>query len=165
MKIELSRDWTEFLSALISHRVRFVIVGGHAVAGHGEPRLTEDLDVFVERSAANARKLRQALIEFGFGNVAPTSTELARPRKVFMLGRKPWRIDILTSIDGVSFEQAWKTRVKAEFVVAPLYVIGRNMLMKNKRAAGREKDLADVAMLELHGPKPTPPKRRAKRRR
>ena len=60
MKIELSRDWTEFLSALISRRVRFVIVGGHAVAGHGEPRLTEDLDVFVERSPANARKLRQA---------------------------------------------------------------------------------------------------------
>ena len=67
MKIELNRDWTEFLSALISRRVRFVIVGGHAVAGHGEPRLTEDLDVFVERSPANARKIRQALVDFGFG--------------------------------------------------------------------------------------------------
>jgi len=152
VKIELSRDWTEFLSALISHRVRFVIVGGHAVAGHGEPRLTEDLDVFVERSPTNARRIRDVLVSFGFGNVAPTPTELARPHKVFMLGRKPWRIDILTSIDGVSFEQAWKTRVKAEFAVAPLYVIGRAMLVKNKRAAGRDKDLADVAMLELHAP-------------
>lgn len=161
MKIELSRDWTEFLSALISHHVRFVIVGGHAVAGHGEPRLTEDLDVFVERSPANARRVREALVSFGFGNVAPTPTELARPHKVFMLGRKPWRIDILTSIDGVSFEQAWKSRVKAEFVVAPLYVIGRSMLVKNKRAAGRDKDLADVALLELHAPRAKKPKRSA----
>ncbi|MEO8549905.1 MAG: hypothetical protein ABI678_08020 [Kofleriaceae bacterium] len=160
MKIELSRDWTEFLSALISHRVRFVIVGGHAVAGHGEPRLTEDLDVFVERSPANARRIRETLVSFGFGDVAPTLAELARPHKVFMLGRKPWRIDILTSIDGVSFEQAWKTRVKAEFAVAPLYVIGRSMLVKNKRAAGREKDLADVAMLALHSPPARKPKRR-----
>ena len=71
MKIELSRDWTEFLSALISHRVRFVLVGGHAVSGHAEPRLTEDLDVFVERTPTNARRLRQALVDFGFGKVAP----------------------------------------------------------------------------------------------
>lgn len=165
MKIELNRDWTEFLSALISRRVRFVIVGGHAVAGHGEPRLTEDLDVFVERSPANAKKIRLALVDFGFGNVAPTEAELARPHKVFMLDHKPWRIDILTSIDGVSFEQAWKSRVKADFVVAPLHVIGRAMLIKNKRAAGRENDLADVAMLERHAPKATEPPRRPKRRR
>ncbi|HEY4055986.1 MAG TPA: nucleotidyl transferase AbiEii/AbiGii toxin family protein [Kofleriaceae bacterium] len=142
------------MSALISHRVRFVLVGGHAVAGHGEPRLTEDLDVFVERSPANARKLRRALIAFGFDAVAPSVVELARPRKIFMLGHKPWRIDILTSIDGVSFAQAWKSRVEAEFKVGPLYVIGRSMLVKNKRAAGRDKDLADVALLELHGRRP-----------
>jgi len=165
VKIELNRDWTEFLSALISRRVRFVIVGGHAVAGHGEPRLTEDLDVFVERSPANAKKIRLALVDFGFGNVAPTEAELARPHKVFMLGHKPWRIDILTSIDGVSFEQAWKSRVKADFVVTPLHVIGRAMLIKNKRAAGRENDLADVAMLERHAPKATKRPRRTKRRR
>lgn len=153
MKIELNRDWTEFLSALISRRVRFVLVGGHAVAGHGEPRLTEDLDVFVERSPANARKLRQALVDFGFGGVAPTTHELARPHKVFMLGHKPWRIDILTSIDGVSFAQAWKSRIEAEFVTAPLYVIGRTMLIKNKRAAGRDQDRADVTALERHTPR------------
>ncbi|MBV8756111.1 MAG: hypothetical protein JO257_02475 [Deltaproteobacteria bacterium] len=152
MKIELSRDWTEFLTALISHRVRFVIVGGHAVAGHGEPRLTEDLDVFVERSPANARRLHQALVSFGFAAVVPPAAEFARPHKVFMLGAKPWRIDILTSIDGVSFAQAWKSRVEAAFTVAPLYVIGRAMLVKNKRAAGRDKDVADVALLEAHAP-------------
>jgi hypothetical protein len=163
VKIELNRDWTEFLSALISRRVRFVLVGGHAVAGHGEPRLTEDLDVFVERSLANARRIRQALVDFGFHKGAPTPAELARPHKVFMLGRKPWRIDILTTIDGVTFAEAWKSRVEAEFVVAPLYVIGRDMLVKNKRAAGREKDLADVALLEMHA-RPATRSRATKRR-
>jgi hypothetical protein len=162
VKIELSHDWSEFLSALISRRVQFVLVGGHAVAGHAEPRLTEDLDVFVARTLANARRLRQALVDFGFGNVVPTVGELSRPHKVFMLGSKPWRIDILTSIDGVSFAQAWKSRVEAEFIAAPLYVIGRAMLIKNKRAAGRAKDLADVALLRLHE---SPPAKRARRTR
>ena len=70
--------------------------------------MTEDLDVFVDRDLANARRLREALVAFGFGAVAPQPEELARPHKVFMLGRKPWRIDILTSIDGVTFKQAWR---------------------------------------------------------
>jgi pimeloyl-ACP methyl ester carboxylesterase len=83
--------------------VRFVLAGGHAVAGHGEPRLTEDLDVFVEPTAADARRLRDALVDFGFGGVAPAVNELAVSDKIFMLGRKPWRIDIRTDIDGVSF--------------------------------------------------------------
>jgi hypothetical protein len=148
VKIELNRDWTEFLSALIAHRVRFVLVGGHAVAGHGQPRLTEDLDVFVEPTVANARQLRAALVAFGFGAVAPSVQELARRDRVFMLGRKPWRIDVLTGIDGVSFREAWAGRVEADFVARPLFVIGRAALLKNKRAAGRTKDLLDVALLE-----------------
>lgn len=153
MKIELNRDWTEFLCALIARRVRFLVIGGHAVAGHGEPRLTEDLDVFVDRAAENAKRLREALVDFGFGGVAPKPEELSRSHKVFMLGRKPWRIDILTSIDGVSFQEAWVSRVAAQFVATPLYVIGREMLIKNKRAAARDKDLRDVALLEAHAPR------------
>ncbi len=144
MKIQLSRDWTEFLSALISLRMRFVLVGGHAVAGHGEPRLAEDLDTFVGRSLANAKKLRQALSDFGFGHVAPTAAELARPHKL-----------ILTSIDGVTFEQAWKSRVKVEFKVE-LYVIGRDMLIKHKRAAGATKT-------EQTSPLKEPPRRNTRR--
>lgn len=103
MKIQLSRGWTEFLSALIAHRVRFVLLGGHAVAGHGEPRLTEDLEVFVEPSIQKAARLRSALVDFGFGALAPSEQDLAVPDKIFMLGRKPWRINILTGIDGVTF--------------------------------------------------------------
>ncbi len=163
VKIELNRDWTEFLCALIARRVRFVLVGGHAVAGHGEPRLTEDLDVFVDRSMRNARKLRRALVDFGFGASAPTADELAQPDKVVMLGQKPWRIDILTDIDGVSFAEVWAGRVEAEFVAGPLYVIGREMLLRNKRAAGRDKDLLDVALLEAHATsRPTKTKTKTK---
>lgn len=154
VKIELNRDWSEFLSALISRRVRFLLIGGHAVAGHSEARLTEDLDVLVEPEIHNAERLRQALIDFGFEAAAPAATELAMPNKVFMLGRKPWRIDVLTTIAGVTFEEAWGGRVAAEFEGGELWVIGREELIKNKRAAGREQDLRDVAMLEMHAPKP-----------
>lgn len=147
MKIELNRDWSEFLSALIARRVRFLLIGGHAVAGHGQPRLTEDLDVFVEPTLVNAKRLRSALADFGFEAVAPAPEELSMPDKVFMLGRKPWRIDILTGIAGVSFDEAWETRVEADFVRRPLFVIGQDALIRNKLAAGRPKDLLDVELM------------------
>lgn len=160
MKIELDRDWSEFLCALIARRVRFVLVGGHAVAGHGEPRLTEDLDVFVEPTLTNARRLRSALLDFGFGEDAPPAAVLAAPDKVFMIGRKPHRIDILTGIDGVSFDEAWSSRVEAQFEATPLFVIGRTALIDNKRASGRDKDLFDLAMLEAHAPPAATPTRK-----
>ena len=163
MKIELNRDWSEFLSALIARRVKFVLVGGHAVAGHGEPRLTEDLDVFVEPSLPNARRLREALVDFGYGAVAPSVEELATADKIFMLGRKPWRIDILTGIDGVVFAEAWASRVEAEFAAKPLFVIGRATLIKNKRAAARPKDLSDVAALTAMRKRPRRPKKRTRK--
>ncbi len=166
MKIQLSPDWNEFLSLLISKRVRFLLVGGHAVAAHGEPRLTEDLDVFVDPARANAGRLREALLAFGFGASLPSVRELAVPGKIWMLGRKPWRIDVLTQISGVTFARAWGGRVEAEFMPRPLFVIGRRELIANKRASGRDKDLRDVAMLQaLSSPRPrrTAPRRRARK--
>ena len=166
MKIELGRDWSEFLSALISRRVKFVLVGGHAVAAHGEPRLTEDLDVFVEPSEENGERIRAALVDFGFGDAAPLATELATPGKVWMLGRKPQRIDILTQISGVTFQEAWEGRAELTFAVKPLFVIGREELIRNKRASGREKDLRDVALLEeAAAPKPQRRKRKPTRKK
>ena len=165
MRIELSRDWNEFLSLLTSRRVRFLVVGGHAVAGHGEPRLTEDLDVFVEPTRANAVRLRRALVEFGFGEAAPSAARLAVPGKIWMLGRKPWRIDVLTRIDGVTFAQAWRGRVQTQFAHGHLFVIGRNELIANKRASGRERDLRDVAMLEALPPAREPALRASDRAR
>jgi hypothetical protein len=161
VKVEFSRDWTEFLSAMISHHARFVLVGGHAVAVHAEPRLTEDLDVFVEVSPENARRLHAALVELGFGRLAPSVQDLTVPGKIWMLGRKPHRIDILTEISGVSFDEAWKGRIEVDFARKHLFVIGRAALLKNKLAAGREKDLRDVAMLRAG----TAPRKRKKKKR
>lgn len=148
MKIEIGRDWSEFLRLMISNHVRFVLVGGHAVAGHGEPRLTEDLDILFEPTAKNAARLLAALEQFGFGDMLPDAESLVEPGRIWMLGRKPWRIDLLTEIDGVSFNEVWKGRVRADFDPEPLPVIGLAQLLKNKRASGRPKDLADVARLE-----------------
>ncbi len=148
MRIELNPDWSEFLRLLLSHHVRFMLVGGHAVAGHGEPRLTEDLDVFVDVSEENAPRLRAALVEFGLGEAVPSEAALLERGKIWMIGRKPRRIDILTEIDGVTFEECWRGHTEAEFAPLPLPVIGRAELIKNKRASGRAKDLGDLERLE-----------------
>jgi hypothetical protein len=152
VKIELNPDWSEFLRLLISHRVKFMIVGGHAVAGHGQPRLTEDLDIFVKVSKQNATALHAALKAFGLGRSTPSETDLGVYGKIWMIGRRPWRIDILSQIDGVTFEQCWANHVTAEFEPTTLPVIGLAQLIANKRASGRPKDLQDVAMLEELGP-------------
>ena len=151
--VDLYEDWTAFLSLLIDHRVRFVLVGGHAVAAHARPRHTEDLDVFVEPTLANARRIRAALAAFGFGSVLPTAKELSTPNKVFMLGRRPYRIDVITAIDGVSFRRAWSSRIQVKLAPGKVPVIGRDALVANKKAAGRPKDLHDLALLEEHAPR------------
>src|SRR5262245_26232443 len=144
--VDLHEDWSAFLSLLIAHRVRFVLVGGHAVAAHGRPRHTEDLDVYVEPTKANASRLRDLLVDFGFGSVLPSLRELSSQHKVFMLGRRPFRIDVLTSIDGVSFRRAWSGRITVELEAGKIPVIGRDELIANKKAAGRAKDLADLVL-------------------
>lgn len=144
----IHRDWLEFLNALLSENTRFLLIGAHALAYHVEGRLTEDIDVFIEPSTENAKRARAALERFGFGDVAPSLEELAQPDRVFMLGRKPWRIDILTGIHGVSFPQAWQGRKAADFHGLVVPIIGRTELLINKRASGRRKDLVDVALLE-----------------
>lgn len=96
----------------------------------------------IDATAPYARRLRQALVDVGFGDLVPVASALTKPNKVFMLGQKPWRVDILTSIDGLTFKDVWTSRAAAEFVASPLHVIGRDMLIKNERAAGRPKDRA-----------------------
>jgi hypothetical protein len=144
----IHRDWHEFLTALLSENTRFLLIGAHALAYHVEARLTEDLDVFVEPTAENAARVYRALATFGFGGLIADADELAVPDRVFMLGRKPWRIDILTGIDGVTFDEAWASRIRVDFHGLEIDVIGRDALLKNKRASARKKDLVDVALLE-----------------
>jgi predicted nucleotidyltransferase len=160
MDANLPPDWREFFAALLAHDVRFVVIGALAVAAHAEPRFSEDLDVFVEASASNARKLRAALVAFGFGDAVPKVTELAKAGPIWMLGRKPLRIDILTEISGVSWKQAWAGRVAVAIDGMQLPVLGREQLIANKAAAGRPKDLRDLAVLEsLRTPRPKRRKR------
>jgi hypothetical protein len=156
--LHLNDDWNEFLRVLTSTGTRYLLIGGHALAVHAEPRFTEDLDVFVQPSLSNAKRLRAALVEFGFGSVMPEAAELARPGLVWMLGRKPRRIDILTGISGVTFAEAERGSVEVTVVDTLVPVIGRAALIRNKIASARPKDLADVASLGASGV-------RAKRRR
>ncbi|MBC8074309.1 MAG: hypothetical protein IAG13_38675 [Deltaproteobacteria bacterium] len=148
----LTQDWREFLSLLISHRVKFVVVGGHAVAVHAQSRTTEDLDIFVEASTANAKKLRAVLAEFGFGEAAPDVALLATPGKVFMIGALPFRIDVLTGVSGLEFAKAWSTRVRVPTEIGRVPFVAKAELIANKRASGRPKDLADLALLEATTP-------------
>jgi hypothetical protein len=159
----LPKDWSEFLSLLMSHGVRFVVVGGHAVAVHGHPRFTEDLDVFVEPNMTNASSLREVLSEFGFGNSAPSTELLAEPERVFMIGVKPLRIDILTAISGVSFDEAWKGRLLVSTKAGRVPFIGLTALLKNKKASARTKDRGDIEeLVELMKIKPVSAKPRGR---
>lgn len=166
--MELHPDWKEFLELLMRHGVRFVIVGGHAVAANGRPRYTEDLDVFVDRSEANARRLGRVLAEFGLANTARAWRQFTRPNKILFIGVPPLRIDVLTSISGVTFAEAWKGRLVATTDLGAIPTLGLTQLRLNKAASGRPKDLADLAILaELHTSrnKPSPSQRKRRVRR
>ncbi len=160
-----SRDYEEFIVALNAHGVRYLIVGAHAVALHARPRATLDLDVLVERTPANSRRLIKALTDF-FDGVALgyTAEEVADPRWVLQIGVAPMRIDLLPSIPGVAkFTAAWKKRVQAKFGSIPAAFIGRDDLIAAKRAAGRLQDRADLRSL-LQAPQSRPARTRAQRR-
>lgn len=144
----LPPDWSELLATLTRHRVRFLLVGGHAVSAHGTPRTTEDMDLLVDRTLANGKRLRAALIEFGLGSFAPSAEEILEPDTLWQFGRKPLRVDILTHIPAVSFEGAWRRRVTVDLGGIGIPVLGLDDLIANKRAAGRAKDRADAEMLE-----------------
>lgn len=145
--MKLPPDWNEFIGLLNSHRVRFLIVGAHALAANGRPRATQDLDIFVEPTLENAERLGAALAAFGFPALANEAHRFAELDRMATLGHPPLRIDIMTSIAGVDFEQAWKGRLRASFGGHEVGFLGREELLANKRAAGRAKDLADLALL------------------
>ena len=133
------------------HGVEYLVVGAHALAAHGRIRATKDLDVWVRPEPENARRVLAALRSFGAALHGLTEDDLTTPGVVFQIGVPPVRIDILTMIDGVDFESAWRARVSAHFAGVPAAVIARQHLIQNKRAAGRAQDLADVEWLETSG--------------
>jgi len=135
------------LSALSAAGAEFLVVGAHALAAHGVPRATGDLDLWVRASAENAERVWEALEQFGAPLHDLTIEDLARPDVVFQIGVVPQRIDLLTSITGVRFDDAWANRVLVEIGELEVPVLGRSELVRNKRAVGRTRDLADIAEL------------------
>jgi predicted nucleotidyltransferase len=152
-----NKDFREFIALLNSNDVKFLIVGGYAVTFHGNPRFTADLDVWVAADAQNADRVRQAVEEFGFGKMFDTS-DFARPGYAIQLGRKPYRIDILTSIHGIDFPTAYARRKTLKSGGLELPFIGLDDLVANKRAVGRLHDLDDAAKLEAGLARKGPPK-------
>ena len=140
----LQRDLREFIGLLNSLGVEYLIVGGHAVAYHGHPRFTGDIDFLVRPSTENARRVVAVLDAFGFAGLGLTEGDFVRRGSVVQLGRPPNRIDLLTLISGVDFDAAWIGSVAGELDGLPVRFIGFDNLLKNKQAAGRDQDLADV---------------------
>jgi hypothetical protein len=144
----LPPDWNEFIGLLIAQKVRYLIVGAHALAANGRPRATQDLDVFVDRTKANVARLASALREFGFDDLADECRRFEQPERMATLGKPPLRIDIMNHIDGVTFRDAWRGRLVAQFGDHQVGFLGLEQLRTNKLAAARAKDLADVALIE-----------------
>ena len=145
--LTLPPDWKEFIELLNSNRVRYLVVGGYAVAVHGHPRFTGDIDVFVDISEENAYKIEKTLTAFGFGALGLTAKDFLLPDTIVQLGYPPNRIDLITTVSGITFSEAWSDRIFVEVDSVALPVIGKSALLVNKRASGRPKDVADVDAL------------------
>ena len=146
-RIQLGRELQGFVSLCVERRVRFLVVGGYAVAAHGHPRLTKDLDVWVWVDPENAFRIAPVLDELGFGSLGLSADDFAIEGQVVQLGYPPNRIDIMTGIAGVDFEGCWERRVEVELGSVAVPFIGVEDLERNKLAAGRFQDLADVEAL------------------
>jgi len=146
----VNRDFLEFLNALVRAEVRFLVVGAHAMAVHGVPRATGDLAVWVSPTPDNAERTWAALVEFGapVDTIGLSKADLTSSDLVVQLGVVPQRIDLLTSVTGLEFDQAWATRQLQRIDDVELPFLGFDSLLQNKRATARSKDLVDVEILE-----------------
>ena len=145
--MEVQQDFKELLKFFNAHKVEYLVVGGYALAFHGAPRYTGDIDILVKPDEENARGILNALEEFGFGSVGLKKADFMYQNKVVQLGVPPVRVDIITSISGVSWDEAFEGRVAGKYGDIPVYYIGRDQFIENKRAIGRRKDLADLEAL------------------
>ncbi len=144
----LNNDFRDMLSALNDAGAEFLVIGAYALAAHGYPRATGDIDLWVRPTPENAERVWEALRAFRAPMSQVTKADFTEPDVVFQVGVAPRRIDLLTSISGVGFEDAWARRHTIEVDGLRLYALGREDLIVNKRASGRPKDLADLAWLE-----------------
>ena len=145
--IPFNQDFRDLLSCLLAADVRFLLVGGYALAFHGHPRGTKDMDVFVEPTPENANRVMHALQAFGAPTQHVTVNDFADPHTVFQIGVPPRRIDLVCSIDGVTFDQAWPSRQVMELDDMEVPVIGLQAMLTNKESTGRLNDQADAEII------------------
>ncbi len=144
----MNQDFVDLLRAFAAHDVRFLIVGAYALALHGRPRATGDLDVWIDATPENASRVMAALAAFGAPLDQIDEADFSRPGIVYQLGVAPNRIDILTQLTGLTFEEAWPDRLRHPFGDVHVDFIGREAFLRNKRATGRAKDLGDIEGME-----------------
>lgn len=145
--MEVQSDFKELLALFNAHKVDYIIVGGYALAFHGAPRFTGDIDILVKPEPENAKRILAALDEFGFKSIDLATADFEKADKVVQLGVPPVRVDIITSLTGVSWEKAYAGRVSGTYGGMPVSYIGRQQFAANKKAVGRKKDLADLEAL------------------
>ena len=151
---DVNKDFSDFVAALKQNQVEFVIVGAFSLAFHGYPRATGDIDFWIRPTASNADAVLRALKDFGFESLAVTQADILSG-KVIQMGYPPARIDLLTQLDGVTAEEIWSNRQEGPFGEHAVFYLGKETFLKNKRAAGRPKDIVDVKLFD----KPPKPKR------
>lgn len=144
----LNKDFREFIQLLNDHDVLYLVVGGYAVAFHGYPRYTKDIDIWIWLDKSNAEKILQVLKDFGFGSLDLTVDDFLDPEQVIQLGYPPNRIDILTDLKGINFKECYSSRVEVKIEGTNINFIDLENLKKNKKALGRYQDLADLENLE-----------------
>ncbi|MGH7710275.1 MAG: nucleotidyltransferase [Gemmatimonadaceae bacterium] len=146
--MHVDQDFVEILSELREAEAEFLVVGAHALAAHGLPRATGDFDLWVRPSRENAARVYRALARYGAPLDRITEADFASPDVVFQIGVEPLRIDVMTTISGVDFDDAWSRKITASLGGREVFVISAIDLMRNKRATGREGDLLDLKRLE-----------------
>ena len=145
--MEIQKDFKELLELLNAHDVEYIVVGGYALAFHGAPRFTGDIDLFVKPDVQNAKRILCALDEFGFGSLNLSQADFTSPDNVIQLGVPPVRVDIMTSLTGIPWDKARAGRTPGSYGGITVHFIGREDLIANKHALGRRKDLADIEAL------------------
>jgi len=145
--MEVQTDFRDLLALFNEHEVAFLVVGGYALAFHGAPRFTGDIDLYVRPDPVNARRVMAALSDFGFGSVGLSADDFEMPDKVVQLGVPPVRIDLITALSGVTWQEAEAGKVGGTYGDVPVHYLGRREFTANKRATGRTKDLADLEAL------------------
>jgi predicted nucleotidyltransferase len=147
------KDFKEFVELLNWKKVKYLLVGGYALAYHSRPKYTEDIDFWIEPTQVNAQKMLSVIDEFGFASLSLTQEDFTNPDMVIQLGMPPLRIDIMTGVSGLDFETAYEHRIEDEYDGLTVSIISLEDLLINKKESGRKKDFADIDWLKTYGKK------------